>query len=278
MKLSYRNRINAEITAKAWNKPLDKPDWYRMEASDGGAEIIVYDVIGWPFVQAEAFVRDLSALDADHITVRLNSPGGDVFDGVAIYHALRQHKATVTTRIEGMAASIASIIALAGDEVHAYNATRYMIHDPWVFAIGNQYDLRDTADILEKIGADMVDIYASHSKVGKRELKTMMKDEAWLTAKEAHERGFVHKVVDSGQKAQARFDLSVFANVPDDVATDKGGRELNEREIERALRDAGASRSFAKALVSGNYKALRDAEAEAATEELLNKIESLRRK
>ena len=250
MKLSYRTRSNAEITAKTWNKPLDKPDWYAMETKDGATEILVYDVIGWPFVEAESFVRDLSALDSDHITVRLNSPGGDVFDGVAIYHALRQHKAKVTTRVEGMAASIASIIALAGDEVHAYNATRYMIHDPWVFAIGNQYDLRDTADILEKIGADMVDIYAEHSNVGKRELKSMMRDETWFTAKEALDRGFVSKVIDSGQKAQARFDLSVFANVPDELDEGFHGRELTRKEAERALRQAGASRDFARALAA----------------------------
>jgi ATP-dependent Clp endopeptidase proteolytic subunit ClpP len=247
MKLSYRTRINGEILAKAWGKPIDKPDWYSIQSAGDQAEILIYDVIGWPWVEAEYFVRDLADLDVSNLIVRINSPGGDVFDGIAIYHALRQHKAKVTTRIEGIAASIASIIALAGDEVHAYNATRFMIHEPWSCICGDQYEMRDVAEILGKISADLIEIYSGRSKVGKSELRSMLRDETWFTADEAKENGFVDQVVDSGKPVEARFDLSIYSNVPDDLDEGFGGRELSRKEVERALRNAGATREFARA-------------------------------
>jgi ATP-dependent Clp endopeptidase proteolytic subunit ClpP len=247
MKLSYRTRINGEILAKAWGKPIDKPDWYSIQSAGDQAEILIYDVIGWPWVEAEYFVRDLADLDVSNLIVRINSPGGDVFDGIAIYHALRQHKAKVTTRIEGIAASIASIIALAGDEVHAYNATRFMIHEPWSCICGDQYEMRDVAEILGKISADLIEIYSGRSKVGKSELRSMLRNETWFTADEAKENGFVDQVVDSGKPVEARFDLSIYSNVPDDLDEGFGGRELSRKEVERALRNAGATREFARA-------------------------------
>jgi ATP-dependent Clp endopeptidase proteolytic subunit ClpP len=253
MKLAYRSEKNAEAVARFWGKSLDKPDWYRIEAKDNGddnAEIVIYDVIGWPYNDAFDLVRALGSIKAKNITVRINSPGGDVFDGVAIFNALKDHDARVTTKIEGLAASMASVVALAGDEVQAHKNAMYMIHDPWVLAAGNQYDLREIADILQKIGGNMLDIYYDKSNIGKRELKAMMKEETWFTAQEAKDRGLIDTVVDAGA-AKAKFDLSIFANVPDELEdSDREGATLSKQEIERALRDAGASRSFAKSIAA----------------------------
>lgn len=254
MSFNYRNAKNAEATARFWGKSLDRPDWYKVNAAAPEAdttEVIIFDVIGWPYNSADQFVRDLAAIKSPKITVRINSPGGDVFDGLAIFNALQEHEAHVTTRIEGLAASIASVIALGGDTVEAHASTMYMIHEPWVLTAGNQYDLRDVADVLGKIGKNLIDVYAANSSVGKRELKQMMADETWLTAEEAKDRGFIDQVITNAQPVKAGFDLSIFAHTPEGIGDEPEGKTLTKREIERALRDAGASRSFAKSIAAG---------------------------
>lgn len=274
MKLAYRSEKNAEAVARYWGKSLEKPDWYRIEARDDedSTEIIIYDIIGWPFNDAFDLIRSLGNIKAKNITIRINSPGGDVFDGVAIFNALREHNARVTTKIEGLAASIASIVALAGDEVQAHKNTMYMIHDPWVLATGNQYELRDIADILGKIGGNMLDIYYDKSSIGKRELKAMMKDETWFTAAEAKERGLIDTILDTGA-AKARFDLSIFANVPDDY--DYEPPERTEREKEKALRDVGLSIKEAKAYLAGR-RAAAQRDVEEQSQALINAIKTLK--
>ena len=250
MKLAYRTPKNAEVISKFWGKPLDKPDWYSIKAiSDDETEIFVYDVIGFPFIEASQFIKELSNVSTSKLTVRINSPGGDVFDGMAIFNALKTYNGKVVTRIEGIAASMASVIALAGKEVQAYANTMYMIHEPYAFTAGNQYSLRELADILEKMSGQMIDIYSSNASPGKREIAQMMKDEAWLTAKEAKEKGFVDTILD-GKAAKAQFDLSMFANAPEGMGFDTD-QKPTARDAEKALRDAGFSRAKAKALLAG---------------------------
>jgi len=278
MKLAYRSEKNAEAAARYWGKSLDKPDWYKIEAKDGEdeAEIILYDVIGWPYNDAYDLIRALSQKDVKNIIVRINSPGGDVFDGMAIFNALREHPAKVTTKIEGLAASMASVIALAGDEVQAHKNTMYMIHEPWTVMAGNQYELREVADILAKLSTGSLDIYYDKSNVGKRELKAMMKEETWFTAAEAKDKGFIDTILDTGA-AKAKFDLSIFANAPEGIEGEREGHELTKQEIERVLRDAGASRSFAKSIAArrSNGDSLRDAEGiRAEVERIINILKS----
>lgn len=251
MKLSYRNQRNAEIIARFWNKPLDKPEWFEVKNQTGEeAEILIYDVIGWPFVEADTFVSSLAEMGTRDVTVRINSPGGDVFDAMAIFNAMKSYKGKLTTRIESLAASASSAIALAGHKVQAYKNAMMMIHDPWTFAIGNQYELRDTADLLEKISGSFIDAYADNSNIGKRDIKAMMKDETWFTAKEMKDKGLIDTIIES-DGTKAKFDLSVFSKAPEGLEGQKEGRELTPREIEQALRDAGASRNFAKAVAVG---------------------------
>jgi len=253
MNFKYRNQRNAEATARYWNKPLDKVDWYKIEAlSEDNTEVMIYDVIGWPFNDAGEIIRALAGINTKTVTVRINSPGGDVFDAMAIFNALQSHKSKVITRVESLAASAASFIALAGKEVQAYQNAMFMIHEPWVLAAGSQHDLREIADILEKISGNMVDIYAQNSNVGKKEIREMLKAETWFTAKEAKERGFVDTIID-GKAAKAQFDLSMYANAPDGFDF-VAGREPTERDAEKALRDAGFSRNKAKAILARGLK------------------------
>lgn len=271
MKLSCRNQKNAVAVAAWWNKPLDNADWYKVNAlSADEAEILIYDVIGWPFNDARDLVNTIGQISQGTIVVRINSPGGDVFDALSIFNALSADKShKIITRIEALAASSASIIALAGAEVQAYKNTMYMIHEPWSCMCGDQHEMREVADILQKISANMVDIYADHSKVGKKEIRDMLQAETWFTAKEAKERGFIDTIVD-GKVAQAKFDLSVFDNVPDDLIDDAG---LTERDAEKALRDAGFSRSRAKAMLAGRRPATDDTrEIKGSLEKLISTI------
>jgi ATP-dependent Clp protease, protease subunit len=215
MKLSYRTNETARAIASVWGKPLNQaPCFYVKAASGGGAEeILLYDYIGWPFNDAGEVVRAIAGMRGKKITVRINSPGGDIFDAFAIFNALQSHKSKVATRVESLAASAASIILLAGKEVQAYQNAMVMIHEPWIMATGNQHELRDMANILDKISDDMLDIYNEHSNVWRSDLRAMMKAETWLTAKEAKGKGFVDTLVD-GKGVEALFDLSVYAHAP----------------------------------------------------------------
>jgi len=253
MNLKYRNQRNAEATARYWNKPIDKADWYKIEAlSEDNTELMIYDVIGWPFNDAGEIIRALAGVTSKTVTVRINSPGGDVFDAMAIFNALQAHKSKVITRVESLAASAASFIALAGKEVQAYQNAMVMIHDPWVLAAGNQYDLREIADILEKISGNMVDIYSQNSNIGKKEIRDMLKAETWFTAKEAKEKGFIDTIID-GKAVKAQFDLSMFAHVPDGF-TGNDHDEPIARKYEKALRDVGASKNEARAILARGLK------------------------
>lgn len=261
MKLSYRNQKNAEAISRYWNKPLDRPDWYKVSAESGDqAEIFVYDIIGWPFNDAGELIRMISDMKGSPILVRVNSPGGDVFDANALYNAFKAHDAKVTMRIEALAASAASYLVLAGTEVQAYRNAMMMIHEPWTIALGNQYDFREIADVLGQISGNMVDIYAAESKIGKREVREMMKSETWMTAKQMKEKGFVDTIID-GDAAKAQFDLSMFANLPPEIVPNDDPRpEPTIRDAERALRDVGFSQNKAKAMLAGSKQTDADRE------------------
>jgi ATP-dependent Clp endopeptidase proteolytic subunit ClpP len=258
MKLSYRNQKNAQAISQFWGKPLNKPDWYKIEAlSEDESEIMIYDVVGWPYNDASELVRNLNSIKTKTITVRINSPGGDVFDGIAIYNALKNHSSKVITRNEGLAASIASIIAMAGKEIQAYSNAMLMIHNAWTYAAGDASLMREIADLLEQIDGNLLDIYVSQAKIGKKETKAMMDAETWMTAKEAKEKGFIDTVLESGKATKAQFDLSVFNNVPDDLlANEASHKKPTEREIEKALRESGLSKNQAQAVLARGWKAI----------------------
>ncbi len=163
------------------------------------AEIVIYAPIGESFwgdsVSAKSFSEELKKLDptVNEIDVRINSPGGDVFDGIAIYNRLKQHKAKITVYIDGLAASIASIIALAGDEVIMGEGALFMIHLPWTVAMGNRMDFDNMVNRLMDVEEQLISIYTKKTGMDRAEIKTMLEEETWMDADQAIEKGFVSK-------------------------------------------------------------------------------------
>lgn len=253
-----RNQHTANAVAGFWGKSLDSRDWYAIKAAEGGAaEILIYDIIGWPFVDAETFVRDLAGIDAGEIKVRINSPGGDVFDGTAIFNALREHPARIVTQIEGLAASMASIIALAGDTVSVADNAYYMIHNPWTIAIGDAAAFRQEADLLERIAGNLANTYVQKTGKSPDAIREWMDAETWFIGQELIENGFADRITGKANaRATAGFDLSMFNKTPDTI---DGGPA--PKDIERALRDAGLSRSEARAFTAAGRKALSQCDA-----------------
>ena len=184
------------------------------------AEILVYDQIGansWTGegLTAKAFAEKLSSMGKlKNINVRINSPGGSVFDGTAIYNTLKNNPAKVTTIIDGAALSVASIIAMAGDEIRMAKNGYLMIHDPSGVARGGAGDMRKMAEMLDTVKSSLVTTYAERSKQSPEMIAEMMTKETWMTASEAKELGFVDSVTESLAVA-ASFDAANFANAPE---------------------------------------------------------------
>lgn len=192
--------------------------WFSIQAkADDEADVLIYDYIGWGGVTAADFAKELQAIKAKTINVRVNSPGGDVFDGLAIYNSLKAHGAQVHVRVDGVAASIASIIAMAGQSITMGESAFFMVHHPWAFAIGNAADMREMAATLDKIGESLASIYASRTKATKEQVLAWMDAETWFNAEEAKAAGLADAVQGSDHEAaqaRARFDFSSYAKVP----------------------------------------------------------------
>lgn len=219
--------------------------------TENSTTIDLFDEIGFWGVRAKDF--NLRLKDAGDIVLRVNSPGGDVFDGVAIYNMLKAHKGNVRVEVLGIAASIASIIAMAGTERAIADNAMMMIHNSWTLAVGNKADLIDTAELLGKIDDSMARTYATATGLGVRSVKQMMDNETWLTGKEAKEQGFATEILKpADMQAVAKFDLSVFGNVPKSLVWDDDvfDNPESEEDIEKLLmRDAGRTRSQARSLI-----------------------------
>ena len=239
-----------------------KTKWFAIEAKADIAEISVFDEIGgWGITVAqfkEAF--DL-VKDKGQVTLMLNSPGGSVTEGMALYNILSSIRSKLTVEVVGVAASIASIVALAGKDLIMDEGTYFMIHNPWTITWGEADELRKTADVLDKMRGELINIYASRSGLDADEIGKMMDDETWLTADEARDMGFATGVTRSIRAAAlATFDLSKvgFQHAPKALAPKKSAQDVqNIRDYERFLRDAGFSKSEAEVLASAGYKALR---------------------
>lgn len=248
-------------------KPQAKGNYRIENKTDKEATIYIYDEIGWFGVEASDFVKDLDDIKAEITHIRLNTPGGNVFQGIAIANAIKQHKSKTIIHIDGLAASIGSIIAIAGDEIRMAENAFFMFHEAWTIVIGNAEGLREEAELLDKIDGVLAKDYAKQTGEKEDKIKELMAGgETWLTAEEALDMGMIDSIEeDKEEKASATiFDLSVFANVPDALKDIK--KDLNERDCERALRDAGASRGRAKEILAKGFKGdpnERDAQEEA---------------
>lgn len=197
--------------------------WFEINAKGEDAktaDIYLYEDIGefWgEGMGAKRFADELNALGKlDAINLFINSSGGSVFDGVAIYNTLKRHPATVNVKIDGIAASIASVIAMAGDTITMAENGWMMIHDPWVMAMGNARELRDQADVLDKVGKGLVDTYAGRTGLDAGEIASLMAAETWFLGAEAVEKGFAD-ATSAPVKMAAKFDLTRFRNAPKDL-------------------------------------------------------------
>jgi ATP-dependent protease ClpP protease subunit len=219
--------------------------WYEIRARSSGTEVLIYDEIGAYGVTAKGFLADLSALpDGAPIDLRLNSPGGSVFDAVAIYNALKRHPGEITVWIDGIAASAASYIAMAGDELVMPENAFLMIHDPSGLVMGTAAEMREMADTMDKIAGSMIRGYAGRSGRAEEEIAALMAAETWFDAEAAIATGLATRMVEPVRIA-ASFDIASFRNAPpvlveatadqaatadDEVAFAEDLSDLSERE------------------------------------------------
>lgn len=233
---------------------------YKVENKVDETTVYIYDEISWFGVDAQAFVKDFNKIEAKVINLRVNSPGGSVFDGTTIFNAVKQHPSKTIAHIDGLAASIASVIVMAADEVIMAENAFLMIHEPWSMVVGGSEDMRKEAELLDKVRGTIAKTYTDKSGKEEKEVFDLMADETWFTAEEALENGFVDSIVkdskDNEQKATA-FDLSVFAKVPDELTNIN--KEPTARDVETALKDIGCTQKQAKSIMSEGFKTdLRD--------------------
>jgi ATP-dependent protease ClpP protease subunit len=186
--------------------PTARGDWYRIVAADDRAEVYLYDVISEWGVSASDFVRELRAINAPRIDLHLNSPGGLVFDGIAIYSALKNHPATVTSFVDGIAASAASFVAMAGDEIVMEKPAKMMIHNARGLTLGDPDDHREMADLLDELSDTIAEIYADRAGGTVAGWRTAMRKETWYSAAQAVEAGLADRVANDKQHQAAPED------------------------------------------------------------------------
>jgi len=207
--------------------------------SDDESTINIYDIVGEDWwtgqgMTAKVVSSVLRKNKGKAITVNINSPGGDFFEGLAIYNLLKEHDGEITVRIVGMAASAASIVAMAGDTIKIAEAGFIMIHNVWTVCVGNKDDMRECMDTLTKFDDSCVALYGKKTGLADDEVEAMMAAETWISGKEAVEKGFATQFLDSDE-------------LDTDEETSKKANSL--KEIELALAKAGKTRSQRRAII-----------------------------
>jgi ATP-dependent Clp endopeptidase proteolytic subunit ClpP len=211
--------------------------WYNIQNKAGKtADVYIFDEIGSYGVTAKQFISDIKDLKDLPINLRINSLGGDVFDGMAMYNVIKRREAKTTVYIEGIAASIATIIALGADEVVMAENSLFMIHNAWGGAMGEAEDMRKTAATLDKISSELTDIYRKKTGLSYDAISNMMSDETWLNAQEAYELGFVDTISDS-IKVAAKYDVSKFKNITQEEIQNKLSININNKKMTNELKE-----------------------------------------
>lgn len=239
-------------SAFTWDAPADAlsrwADGPQAAEADDPATISIYDVIGEDWwtgegVTAKRIAGALRAVGKVAVTVNINSPGGDMFEGLAIYNLLREHPARVTVRVVGLAASAASLIAMSGDEVLMGTGTQMMIHRAWGLAVGNHHDFAEAAQLFATFDRSMAEVYAARTGKDEADILALLdgpskaSDGTWMTANEAVAQGFADGTFASG--------------TPDDDAKARAPREVAAaRRLDAALARAGIPRTERRALLA----------------------------
>lgn len=198
-------------------------DWFRIEnLADGTrASVYIYDEIGYWGVTAQDFVAELSKCNVDNIDLHISSPGGEVYDGIAILEALRQHRASITTYVDSLAASAASFIAMAGDRIVMGRNAEMMIHDAMSLCIGNAAEMRAWADRLDAVSDNIASVYAERGTGDKAFWRAQMRKETWYSAEEAVAAGLadeIQGITPNDSIPRNKWDLSIFQHAGRDQA------------------------------------------------------------
>src|SRR5690554_6158655 len=173
---------------------MDRKRYYSLVVQGDEADIYIYgDIVSLPWFESDVssynLAKEIEGLEVDQINVYINSYGGEVAEGLAIYNQLRRHRAKIRTVVDGFACSAASVVFMAGDERVMSNASLLMIHNAWMLATGDQNDLRKNADDLEIINAATIQAYLNHVNISEDKLREMMDAETWISAADALEMG-----------------------------------------------------------------------------------------
>lgn len=217
---------------------------FKAEVKADAATVYLYDAIVSNDLEAEffggvapkAFIEQIKAIDAPVINLRINSPGGSVFAARAMEQALRESKSKIVAHIDGYAASAASFLMMAADEIVMAPGAMVMIHKAWTMEYGNADDLRQTADLLDKIDSTLVATYAERSGKDEAQILDWMGAETWFTAQEAVDAGLADKVAENAPKASAeKWDLSAYKNAPEQPATEPEHPEFDASSLIRKL-------------------------------------------
>lgn len=212
--------------------------WYNIQgkATDAVAEIYIFDEIGAYGITAQDFIAEMKEYKDTPVNLRINCIGGDVFDGMAMYNIIKKREAKTTAYIEGIAASMGSVIALAADEVVMAENSLFMIHNAWGGAMGEAEDMRKTASVLEKISNEIANIYKRKTRLSLDRITDMMDEETWLNAEEAYELGFIDSISDS-IKVAAKYDVSKFKNITTEQIHNKLNINVNNKKMTEELKN-----------------------------------------
>lgn len=234
---------------------------FRARASDGATVIEIFDEIG-PYGIGAKDIADALRGEGD-VVVRLNSPGGSVFEGITAFNLLQKHPGNVRVEVLGIAASAASLIAMAGDTVAMASNAMLMVHRAWTLVAGNEQDFEETAAILRQIDGSLAKTYAQRSGQSEAAMRKMLEAETWFDADAAIDTGLADRKLEAAP-VKARFDLSVYNNVPDALSAEIGRADIQTiRDLEAVLRDAGLSRSQARAMASRGFNGETETQREA---------------
>ncbi|MFY0484955.1 head maturation protease, ClpP-related [Staphylococcus haemolyticus] len=214
--------------------------------TDKKGEILIYgDIVSEEWftndVTAPGFKQQLDELgNVSEIDVHINSSGGNVFEGHAIYNMLKMHKAKINIYIDALAASIASVIAMSGDTIFMHKNSFLMIHNSWIMTVGNAKELRDTADLLDKTDEASNQAYLDRAlNISEEELKELLDAETWLTASEALEKGFIDEILEPNEIAASISDerYKLFKSVPSSITKQDNNvtKHLEEQKLRRKI-------------------------------------------
>ena len=213
-------------------------NWFdiKAESSTDAVDVYIFDEVGTFGINAKSFIEEIKAYKGQPMDLHLNCVGGDVFEGMAIYNVIKKRKAKTTVYIEGIAASMGSVIALAADEVVMAENSLFMIHNAFGGAMGEADEMRKTAAVLDKISNEIADIYTKKTNLPFGRIKEMMDEETWLNADEAFELGFVDSISDA-IKVAAKYDISKFKNITNKEIQNKLNVNLKSKKMTNELKD-----------------------------------------